>query len=63
MPVTYAAKMVAKGLRTGDAPTLAFGGALLLLALYRKTGSDRQLLARYKLKEGEQIIIKGVQSR
>jgi hypothetical protein len=63
MPVTYAVKKVAKGLRTGDVPTLAVGAALLLLALYRKTGSERELLARYKLKKGEQITIKGAQSR
>ncbi len=63
MSVPYAAKKVAKGLRTGDLPTLAIGGVLLLAALYRKTGSKPQVLARYKLKEGEQITIKGVQPR
>ena len=63
MSVTYAVTKLAKGLRTGDVPTLAIGGGLLLLALYRKTASERKLLARYKLKKGEQITFKGVQSR
>jgi hypothetical protein len=63
MSVPYATKKVAKGLRTGDLPTLAVGGVLLLVALYRKTGSRPQVLARYTLKEGEEITIKGVQPR
>ena len=63
MSVSYATKKVAKGLRTGDLHTIAVGGILLLAALYTKTGSKPQVLARYKLKEGEQITIKGVQPR
>jgi hypothetical protein len=63
MSVPYAAKKVAKGLRTGDSRTLAVGGVLLLVALYRRTGSKPQVLARHKLKEGEQITIKDVQPR
>lgn len=61
MTVTYAFKKIAEGLRTGDNQAMAIGGAVLLLVWYRKSKPERELLARYEVKPGEELTIKGVQ--